>query len=141
MARDEHDHDQDHGQDPPSDMALRLKALKTVLVEKVWSTPPPWMPSSITTSTRSVPERRAGGRQAMDEPDFRARLMDDAAAAIAELGYTGRQGEHMVVENTPEGAPPRQNPQPCTRSVDPRRLLPHVAVVRTCLLRKAPEHP
>lgn len=35
------------------------------------------------------------------DPDYKARLLDDATAAIAELGYGGLQGEHMVVvENT-----------------------------------------
>lgn len=37
------------------------------------------------------------------DPDYKRRLLDDATAAIAELGYGGMQGEHMVVlENTPE---------------------------------------
>ena len=40
--------------------------------------------------------------RAWSDPAYKARLMDDATAAIAELGFTGRQGEHMVaVENTP----------------------------------------
>ena len=35
-------------------------------------------------------------------PDYKKRLLDNATAAIAELGYSGLQGEHMVVvENTP----------------------------------------
>jgi nitrile hydratase subunit alpha len=37
------------------------------------------------------------------DPQFRARLLEDGSAAIAELGYGGLQGEHLVVvENTPE---------------------------------------
>lgn len=37
------------------------------------------------------------------DPDYKQRLLDDATSAIAELGYGGLQGEHMVVvENTPE---------------------------------------
>jgi nitrile hydratase len=41
--------------------------------------------------------------KAWTEPDFKAWLLQDATAAIASLGFTGRQGEHMVaVENTPE---------------------------------------
>ena len=41
--------------------------------------------------------------KAWAEPDFKAWLLEDATAAIASLGFTGRQGEHMVaVENTPE---------------------------------------
>jgi nitrile hydratase len=41
--------------------------------------------------------------KAWAEPDFKAWLLQDATAAIASLGFTGRQGEHMVaVENTPD---------------------------------------
>ena len=37
------------------------------------------------------------------DPDYRKRLLEDATSAIIEMGYEGRQGEHMVcVENTPE---------------------------------------
>jgi nitrile hydratase len=37
------------------------------------------------------------------DPEYKKRLLEDAPAAIAELGYTSGQGEHMVVlENTPE---------------------------------------
>ena len=41
--------------------------------------------------------------KAWTDPAYKARLLTDATSAIAELGYSGRQGEHMrVVENTPE---------------------------------------
>ena len=41
--------------------------------------------------------------RAWQDPEFRRRLLEDATAAIASLGFAGRQGEHMVaVENTPE---------------------------------------
>jgi nitrile hydratase len=37
------------------------------------------------------------------DPEYKKRLLHDATAAIAELGYSGLQGEHMVaVENTPK---------------------------------------
>ena len=37
------------------------------------------------------------------DPDYKQRLFDDATAAIAELGFSGVQGEDMlVVENSPE---------------------------------------
>jgi nitrile hydratase len=37
------------------------------------------------------------------DPEFKARLLENATAAIAELGYGGLQGEHLVVvENTPK---------------------------------------
>ena len=49
--------------------------------------------------------------RAWTDPAYRARLLQDATAAIAELGYSGRQGEHMVaVENTPD----RHNVVVCT---------------------------
>ena len=41
--------------------------------------------------------------RAWTDPDYKRRLLNDATAAIAELGYSGVQGEDMVVvENTPE---------------------------------------
>ena len=46
--------------------------------------------------------------RAWADPAYRARLRADATAAIAELGFGGRQGEHMVVvENTPRAQPRR----------------------------------
>ena len=40
--------------------------------------------------------------KAWTDPAYRARLLEDATSAIAELDFTGRQGEHMVaVENGP----------------------------------------
>jgi nitrile hydratase len=49
--------------------------------------------------------------RAWSDPEYRARLLNDATSAIAELGYGGRQGEHMVaLENTPE----RHNLVVCT---------------------------
>jgi nitrile hydratase len=49
--------------------------------------------------------------RAWDEPDFRAALLEDATAAVSEMGFFGRQGEHVVaVENTPE----RHNMVVCT---------------------------
>ena len=41
--------------------------------------------------------------RAWADPEFRRRLLEDATAAVAEMGFTGRQGEHVVaVENTAE---------------------------------------
>ena len=41
--------------------------------------------------------------RAWTDPAYKRRLLDDATAAIAELGFGGLQGEHMVVvENTPD---------------------------------------
>ena len=98
------DHDHDHGQDPPSDWALRVKALESLMVEK-GLVDPAALDAIIDTYEHKVGPRN-GARvvaRAWSDPAYRARLLTDATAAIAELGYGGRQGEHMVaVENTPQ---------------------------------------
>jgi len=100
---DHHDHDHD-GQEPPSDMALRVKALESLLVEK-GLVDPAALDAIIETYVHDVGPRN-GARvvaRAWSDPAYKARLLADATAAIAELGYGGRQGEHMVaVENTHE---------------------------------------
>jgi nitrile hydratase len=97
------EHHHDHGQHPPSDMALRVKALETLLVDK-GLVDPAALDAIIETYEHKVGPRN-GARvvaRAWTDGAYRARLMADATAAIAELGYGGRQGEHMVaVENTP----------------------------------------
>jgi nitrile hydratase len=106
MAHDHDDHDDghhhDHGQDLPSDMALRVKALESLLVEK-GVVDPAALDAIIETYEHKVGPRN-GARvvaRAWTDPAYKARLMADATAAIAELGFEGRQGEHMVaVENT-----------------------------------------
>jgi nitrile hydratase len=105
MAHDDphHDHDHDHGQHPPSDIELRVKALESLLVEKGFVDPAAL--DAIVDHYEHKVGPRNGARvvaRAWSDPAFRARLMEDATAAIAELGYTGRQGEHLVaVENGP----------------------------------------
>jgi nitrile hydratase len=104
MAHDHNDHDHDHGQEPPSDMALRVKALESLLVEKGLVDPAAL--DAIVDHYEHKVGPRNGARvvaRAWSDPAYKARLMADATEAIAELDYTGRQGEHMVVvENTPE---------------------------------------
>jgi len=104
MAHDDDHHHDDHGQDPPSDMALRVKALESLLVEK-GLVDPAALDAIIETYEHKVGPRN-GARvvaRAWTDPAYKARLMADATAAIAELGYGGRQGEHMIaVENTPD---------------------------------------
>ena len=111
MSHDhEHDHDHDHhhghdhGQDVPSDTALRVKALESLLVEK-GLVDAAALDAIVDTYENKIGPRN-GARivaRAWTDPDYKARLMGDATAAIAEMGYTGAQGEHMVVvENTPE---------------------------------------
>jgi len=85
-------------------MELRVKALETVLVDKGYVDP-----AALDAIIESYEHRigpRNGARvvaRAWRDPDYLARLRSDATAAIAELGYSGRQGEHMrIVENTEE---------------------------------------
>lgn len=99
-----HDHDHDHGgQDVPSATALRVKALESLLVEK-GLVDPAALDALIDTYESKIGPRN-GARvvaRAWTDPAYKDRLLKDASSAIAELGYSGAQGEHMVVvENTP----------------------------------------
>jgi nitrile hydratase len=104
MAHDHHDHDHDHEQEPPSDIALRVKALESLLVEKGL------VEAAALDAIVDHYEHKVGPRngarvvaRAWRDPAYRERLLSDATAAIAELDFTGRQGEHMIaVENTDE---------------------------------------
>ncbi len=95
------DHSHDHTE-PPSDLVLRVKALESLLVEK-GLVDPAALDVLIDTYEHKIGPRN-GARvvaKAWCDPAFKKRLHEDAGAAIASLGYTGRQGEHMeVVENT-----------------------------------------
>ena len=99
----DHDHDHDH-QVVPSDPALRVKALESLLTEK-GLVDPKALDALIEKYEREVGPRN-GARvvaRAWVDPSYKQRLFKDATAAIAELGYGGAQGEHMVVvENTPQ---------------------------------------
>jgi len=106
MAHDHdhpHDHDHEHGQEMPQ-TALRVKALESLLVEKGLVDPAAL--DAIVDAYENRIGPRNGARivaRAWTDADYKARLMKDATAAIAELGYSGAQGEHMVVvENTPD---------------------------------------
>jgi nitrile hydratase subunit alpha len=98
---DHHHHDHEHGSEL-SPVALRVRALESILVEKGYVEPAALDAIIETYETRIGP--RNGIRvvaRAWSDVAYKARLMADATAAIAELGYGGRQGEHMVaVENT-----------------------------------------
>ena len=97
-----HDHDDDHSH--LDEMELRVRALETVLTQKGYIDPAALDVLVDTYQTKIGP--RNGARvvaKAWADPAFAAWLADDATAAIASLGYTGRQGEHMVaVFNSPE---------------------------------------
>jgi len=99
----DHDHDHDHDHSELGEMDLRVRALETVLGQKGYIDPAALDVLIDTYQTKIGP--RNGARvvaKAWSDPAFADWLRRDATAAIASLGYTGRQGEHMVaVENTP----------------------------------------
>lgn len=101
MPHDGHDHD-DHSELSP--IALRVKALESLLVEKGYVDPAALDVLIDTYETKIGP--RNGAKvvaKAWTDPDYAKWLKDDATAAIASLGFTGRQGEHMVaLFNTPD---------------------------------------
>src|SRR6201995_4142992 len=98
---DHHHHDHDHSE--LSETELRVRALETILTEKGYVDPAALDLLIETYETKVGP--RNGMRvvaRAWSDPAYRARLIADATPAIAELGYAGRQGEHIVaLENTP----------------------------------------
>ena len=96
-------HDHAHNA-PPSDTAMRVKALETLLGEKGLLDPAAIDALVETYETHIGP--RNGARvvaRAWTDPDYKQRLLEDGTKAIAELGFSGVQGEDMVVvENTDE---------------------------------------
>jgi nitrile hydratase len=102
------DHDHKHGHDhrhnaPLSDIALRVKALESLLTEK-GLVDPAALDAIVETYEKKIGPRNGAKvvAKAWTDPEYKARLLKDATAAIAELGYGGLQGEDMVVvENTP----------------------------------------
>ena len=100
-----HDHDHEHGEGSElSGMALRVKALESLLIEKGLVDPASLDYLVDLYETKIGP--RNGARvvaKAWSDPDYKEWLLKDATAAIASLGFVGRQGEDMLVlENTPE---------------------------------------
>lgn len=101
-----HDHADDappHSLLPP-EPALRVKALESLLTAKGLIDPAA-LDEIIETYAHKVGPRNGAAvvARAWCDPAFRARLLEDGSSAVAELGFTGRQGEHIVaVENTPE---------------------------------------
>lgn len=105
-------HDPAHAQEPhlehdhqvvPSDPALRVKSLESLLVEKGLVDP------SALDALIDTYEHRVGPRngaqvvaRAWVDPAYKKRLLANGTAAIAELGLGGRGGDYLVVvENTP----------------------------------------
>jgi nitrile hydratase len=99
----QHDHDHEH-QVVPSDPTLRVKALESLLVEKGL------VDRTALDAIVDAYEHKIGPRngarvvaRAWVDPAYKQRLLTNATAAIAELGYSGPEGEQMlVVENTPQ---------------------------------------
>jgi nitrile hydratase subunit alpha len=134
-----------------ADMELRVRALESVLVDKGYIDPAALDVIIETYETRIGP--RNGARvvaRSWVDPPFNDWLLTDATAAIASLGFGGRQGEHMIaVANTPQlhnlvvctlcscypwpvlGLPPTwyKSPQYRSRAVrDPRGVLAEFGV-------------
>jgi nitrile hydratase len=101
---DDDHHDHHHHDNHYSDMQARVKALETLLTEKGLIDPVAIDRIVETYETKVGPRNGAQVvAKAWSDPDFADWLRRDATAAIASLGFTGRQGEHMrAVFNTPE---------------------------------------
>lgn len=101
MPHDDHDHP--HTLLPP-DPALRVKALETILTRKGLIDPTA-LDEIIDTYENKIGPKN-GARvvaRAWSDPAFLEALRVDATAVVKDMGFYGRQGEHMViVENTPE---------------------------------------
>jgi nitrile hydratase subunit alpha len=101
----EHDHEKSHHHPRPlSDAAVRAKAIESLLVEKGL------IASDAIDKIVEHYEKDVGPingakvvAHAWSDPGYKKRLLKDGTSAIAELGFGGLQGEHMVVvENTPQ---------------------------------------
>lgn len=132
--------------EPLSDLALRVKALESLLVEKGYIDP------ATVSAFADYYERQVGPRngakvvaRAWMDPSYKERLLKDGTGAISEFGFGGLQGEEMVVlENTPTvhnvvvctlcscypwptlGMPPVWYKSPAYRSrvvIEPRKVL------------------
>jgi nitrile hydratase subunit alpha len=85
------------------DPALRVEALMSLLTER-GLIDQATVENLIKTYEESVGPMNGAAvvARAWTDTEYRARLLADGTAAIAEMGYTGPQGEHIVVlENTP----------------------------------------
>lgn len=97
MAHDHHDHTE-----PPAEVELRVKALESLLIEKGLIDPTA-IDALVDTYQHHIGPRNGASvvAKAWTDPAYKTRLLADSTAAIAELGFSGVQGEDMVVvENT-----------------------------------------
>jgi nitrile hydratase len=99
---DEHDHDHDHGDHhhprPQTPVEARVDALEALLVEKGV------LDTAAIDAVVAHYEHDVGPMNgatvvahAWVDAEYKARLLDDGTAAIAELGFGGAEGDHMVV--------------------------------------------
>jgi nitrile hydratase len=128
-----HAHGHDHDHSHLGEMDVRVRALQTLLVQKGYIDPAA-LDRIIELYEKEVGPHN-GARvvaRAWDDPAYRDWLLTDATAAIADMGYSGRQGEHMVVvPNTPDehnvlGLPPvwyKSAPYRSKAVIDPRGVL------------------
>lgn len=98
-----HDHDHSHSL-LPSDPALRVKALESLLTQKGLINPATLNEIIDTYENKIGPKNGASVvARAWFDPEFREYLLRDATAAVSDMGFYGRQGEHVTaLENTPE---------------------------------------
>jgi nitrile hydratase len=147
-----HDHHHDHDDHSHlSEIELRVRALESILIEKGYVDPAA-IDALVETYEVKVGPRNGAKvvTKAWADPAYREWLRTDATAAIASLGFIGRQGEHMVaVENTPDehnmvvctlcscypwpvlGLPPvwyKSAPYRSRAVLDPRRVLAEFGV-------------
>ncbi|MEL6523453.1 MAG: nitrile hydratase subunit alpha [Pseudomonadota bacterium] len=90
-------HDHPHHSGELDEMTARVRALETILTEKGLIDPAAIDAIVETYETKVGPRNGAAVvARAWTDPSFRTWLEEDATAAIADMGFTGRQGEHMV---------------------------------------------
>jgi nitrile hydratase len=96
-------HDDDHDASKSVDLALRVKALESLLIEKGYVDPAA-LDRLVETYEHHVGPRNGAKvvARAWNDSAYKKWLLADATAAVASLGFSGRQGEHLVaLENTP----------------------------------------
>jgi nitrile hydratase subunit alpha len=101
VSHDEHEHE--HHPEPLAPVEARVAAIESVLTEHgMFDTA---MLDGIVENFEHNLGPLNGAKvvaRAWTDPDYKSRLLDDGTAAIAELGFGGPEGDHMVVvENTP----------------------------------------
>src|ERR1700737_2746784 len=104
MTSHDHDHHHDHDHSELSETELRVRALETILTQKGYVDPAALDRLIETYETKVGPRNGARvGARAGSNPEYLDWLRKDATAAIAAMGFAGRQSEHMIaLENMPQ---------------------------------------